>query len=721
MNSTLQTSNVRLPENINKAAKRDILELERKIKEYKSGLIPEDKFKHFRLTRGVYGQRQTGVQMIRIKLPYGRVTTSQLITIANVSDKYATGNLHLTTRQDIQLHFVKVDDAPQLWADLEAESVTLREACGNTVRNVTASAFAGIDPNEPFDVTPYAHAVAYYFLRNPICQDLGRKFKIAFSSSEKDTAFTYLHDIGFIPRLKAGKRGFKVMIGGGMGAQAMPAQTVYEFLEEEKVVPFVESILRVFDRYGEREKRHKARFKFLVKNLGIEEVMRLVEAERKALKNQYYPIDRNIVPQVVNTMKKRAPEVVFTEDEKNAYERWVATNVFEQKQKGWYAVCLRITTGDMHSEQARQLANLVKEYAADDMRITMNQGILLKYVEKENLPYLYSSLYKLGLAKPGFDSVHDVTTCPGTDTCNLGVTNSMDLARVLEEILKEEYTDLIHESNIKIKMSGCMNSCGQHMAANIGFSGSSIRVGTRVAPAMQVLLGGGVDPDGTGHIADKVVKIPTKKVPDALRIILNDFEENAQENEYFNQYYRRQGEKYFYSKLKPLADVTLFTDNDFIDWGQQEPYVQEIGVGECAGIMLDVVGTVIHESEEKLFWAQEGIDERAYADAIYNAYSSMVIGAKALLLSVDIQCNTQAGIIRDFNEHFYKTGKITLPVDAESYILQINQHDPTDEFARKYLNDARYFLELVKEFRAQQIASDSGQENKQIIESHYKA
>jgi sulfite reductase (ferredoxin) len=714
-------SKIQFPENISKAAKRDIVELEQKVKEFKSGAIPEDKFKHFRLTRGVYGQRQTGVQMIRIKLPYGKVTAEQLIAIANVSDKFATGNLHLTTRQDIQLHYVKVDNAPQLWADLEAESVTLREACGNTVRNVTASAIAGVDPDEPFDVTPYAHELAHYFLRNPICQDMGRKFKIAFSSSEKDTAFTFLHDIGFIPRIQNNQRGFKIVVGGGLGAQAIAAQTVYEFLEAEKIIPFTEGVLRVFDRHGERERRNKARFKFLVKALGLEEVMRLVEAEVKALKNKEYHVNPDVIAYAVNEQKNIAPAVEISSADKTHYENWLATNVFEQKQKGWFSIFLRVTTGDIKSNEARQLAALVQQYAADDMRITMNQGMMLKYVLKENLSYFFIELNKLGLAKPGFDSIHDVTTCPGTDTCNLGVTNSMDLARVLEDVLKDEFADLINESDIKIKMSGCMNACGQHMAANIGFSGSSIRVGAMVAPAMQVVMGGGVEPDGSGSIADKVVKIPTKKIPEVLRIVLNDYEENASDGEYFNQYYRRQGEKYFYSKLKPLADVANFTQDDYVDWGHNETYVQEIGVGECAGIILDVIGTVIKESEEKLFWAKEGLDEAAYADAIYNSYSSMVIGAKALLLSIDKQCNTQAGIIRDFNEQFYKTGKIQLRLDAENYILQINQNEPTKEFAEKYFSDANVFLEGVKTLREEQINADKTQENKPIIDSHYKA
>jgi sulfite reductase (ferredoxin) len=297
----------------------------------------------------------------------------------------------------------------------------------------------------------------------------------------------------------------------------------------------------------------------------------------------------------------------------------------------------------------------------------------------------------------------------------------MTLARVLEDMLKDEFSDLITESNIKIKMSGCMNACGQHMAANIGFHGSSIKVGTLIAPAMQVVLGGGVEPDGSGSIADKVVKIPTKKIPDVLRLVLSDYEKNAHEGEYFNHYYRRQEDKYFYHMLKPLADPALFTDDDFVDWGQNETYVQEIGVGECAGIMLDVIGTVIKESEEKLFWAKEGLLENAFADSIYNSYSSMVIGAKALLLSIDKHCNTQAGIIRDFNEYFYKAGLFQLPIDFESLVMQINKNEPTKNFAEKYLNDANTFLSNVKVFREAQIAADKAQTDKKVIDSHYKA
>ena len=250
----------------NPLVEKDIIELEQKIFAFKNNSIDEEKFRSLRLARGVYGQRQQGVQMVRIKLPMGRFTANQLRKIAYVADEYGSGNLHITTRQDIQLHYVELERTPQLWAELEKDQITLREACGNTVRNVTAAATAGVDPQEPFDVTPYAEAFFSYFLRNPICQDMGRKIKVAFSSSESDEALTFIHDLGFIPKIKNGERGFQLMIGGGIGSQPMPSQKVFSFLSTDEIIPYSEAIIRLFDRMGERNKRNKARLKFLVKD-----------------------------------------------------------------------------------------------------------------------------------------------------------------------------------------------------------------------------------------------------------------------------------------------------------------------------------------------------------------------------------------------------------------------------------------------------------------------
>ena len=280
----------------NPVVEQDIIDLANKIELFKAGKVDEEKFRSLRLARGVYGQRQQGVQMIRIKLPYGKVLSNQLHRISDVSDEYSRGRLHITTRQDIQIHYVDLDRTPQLWAELERDDVTLREACGNTVRNVTASETAGIDVDEPFDVSPYADAIFKFFLRNPICQEMGRKFKVSFSASDADTGLSYMHDLGFIAKIQNGVRGFKVMLGGGLGSQPRHADLFYEFLESDKIIPLMEGVLRVFDRYGERKSRAKARMKFLIKDIGLEEFKRLVEEEQGAIENKTVAIDADAYP-----------------------------------------------------------------------------------------------------------------------------------------------------------------------------------------------------------------------------------------------------------------------------------------------------------------------------------------------------------------------------------------------------------------------------------------
>jgi sulfite reductase beta subunit-like hemoprotein/uncharacterized protein (UPF0332 family) len=705
---------------IKNAATRDIVELKHRIDAFKKGKEQEERFKHYRLTRGVYGQRQLGVHMFRTKIPYGKLTANQLTRLADVSEKYTNGNLHLTTRQNIQLHYVKLEDSPAIWTELTAVGVTAREACGNTVRNLTASAIAGIDPDELFDVSPYVHAVFEYFLRNPICQDMGRKIKPAFSSSDKDSAYTYFHDFGFIPRIKKieGKetRGFKLVVAGGLGAQAIVAQTAYEFIPTDQVIPFMEAAIRVFDRFGEREKRFKARLKFLVKTIGLEEFLSLVEKEKKAIKHQSYPIDENLIGEV-QIPKRLIPQTSIPHDLLK-YENWLQTNVFEQKQKGFFAAKIKVRLGDIDSETARQFAEIVKTFAGDDIRISVNQGFVIKYLRKEYLPHIFNELDKLGLGDPGFDSIADITACPGTDTCNLAVTNSTGLSNILEEVITTEYPHLISESNIKIKISGCMNSCGQHMAANIGFHGSSIKKDQLVIPAMQIVLGGGVDPNGKGFIAEKVIKLPTKKIPEAVRAILDDYEDQGIPNEYFNDYFLRFGKRYFYDLLKSLADVSELESEDFFDWGQDHSYQQAIGVGECAGVAFDVVGTIIGDSFDKIELAKEANVSGIYADAIYHAYSAMVVGAKALLLAKDIKCNTHNGIINDFDTHFVTPREFKLDTLFSELVLQINKNEASEDFANTYLKSATEFVNQVIAIRKKQIGDD---DDKQIIDSYYKA
>ncbi len=684
----------------NPVVQKDILELEKKIRLFHEGKIDDERFRSLRLARGVYGQRQEGVQMIRIKLPYGKVTSDQLLRISDVSDEYSTGRLHITTRQDIQIHYVSLDRTPELWAELEKSDVTLREACGNTVRNVTASPEAGIDVNEPFDVTPYAHATFQFFLRNPVCQEMGRKFKMSFSSSDSDTALAYIHDLGFVPKIKDGVRGFRVLLGGGLGSQPRHADVIYEFLETDQIIPLIESVLRIFDRHGERSRRLKARMKFLIKELGLETFLELVEKEKKALAYQSYPIEA--IDEEVKTSTLDAPQVEIVD--KEAYEDWKQSNVVAQKQEGLFAVGIKVNLGDFYTDKARALAGLIKKYAGDEIRLSLRQNILIRHVREDLLPFFYVELGKLGFVELGYQSTADITACPGTDTCNLGIASSTGMSDELERVLKAEYPQYLNNTSITIKISGCMNACGQHNMAHIGFQGMSIRTKNKlVAPAVQILLGGGATGNGEGRFADKVIKLPSKRGPQALRLILDDFESNRISGESFLDYYDRNGEKYFYNFLVSLSDTENLVDSDFIDWGEEKKYVQEVGVGECAGVVIDLVATLLLESEEKIGNAKETFTNGKLSDSIYYSYTSMVNTAKAILLAEKKKTNTHASIIDQFDEVFVASEKINLPTSFSEFIYQINKNEPSEAFASKYIKDAESFYNQVSEYRKQEV------------------
>lgn len=690
--------------NINKDAKRDIEELADRIEKFRNEEIDEDRFRAYRLARGVYGQRQLGVQMIRIKLPYGKFSTNQLRKIAEVSDKYATSNLHATTRQDIQLHYVKLDDAPQLWADLEEEGVTMREACGNTVRNVTGSYDAGISPEEPFDVTPYADAFYKYFLRNPICQEMGRKFKVAFTSGDDDNALTFMHDLGFIPKIKDGQRGFKVMVGGGLGAQPFHAYEVYTFLPADQIIPFSEAVLRVFDRHGERAKRNKARMKYMIKRMGIETFMKEVEEERPALKSKTYPIAYEAYEKERDSFEPKSLPAEKPQDI-DKFNEWKQTNLYDQRQEGLYGVQIRLHRGDMDTDTTRKFADVVDEVADErDIRVTLNQGYIIRGVKEESLPYVFNRLNEIGLAKPGFNKTADITTCPGTDTCNLGIASSYGVTTELEKVLEQEYYETTYENDIKIKISGCMNSCGQHGMAHIGFHGMSMKKGEYVMPAMQVLLGGGIVGDGQGRMADKIIKMPSKRCPDALRTLLDDFENNKQDKELFNDYYDRQGKKYFYNLLKPYSEVQEVTQDLLIDWGDEEQYEKHVGVGECAGVMLDLVGTLLNEAEEKLHYAEEMLAKDIYADSIYHSYNVFIGIAKAMLTHAEINTNTSFGIIQQFDENFVQTGAFDFGGKSFNEVaLKHRKNEPTKAFAQSFMKEARDFMNRAAQYRENKI------------------
>jgi len=679
----------------NQVVAQDILELDKMIFKFNNQQIDEKKFRSLRLARGVYGQRQQGVQMIRIKIPYGKISAPQLRRIAVVSDEYSNGNLHITTRQDIQIHYVALDRTPALWEELEKDAITLREACGNTVRNVTASIFAGIDTEEPFDVSPYAQAFFEYFLRNPICQDMGRKFKVSFSSSDKDTAMGFVHDLGFIPKIENKVHGFLVLLGGGIGSQPREADILERFLPSSELIPFSESVIRVFDRFGERNKRQKARMKFLVKELGLEKFLSLVSQQQKALPHQSFPIEYQ--EEIISETAIFETPLGLDSN----FDIWKKGNVFEQKQSGLVSVGIPVQTGDFSSEQARKLADIIEGFCGEPARLSVGQSILLRSIKSENLGALYQALKSIGLSRIGFHKINDIVACPGTDTCNLGIASSMGLADELQRILEQDYPGLLLTTSIDIKISGCMNACGQHTIANIGFQGMTVNAGKLVAPATQILLGGGILGNGQGRFADKLLKVPSRRTPIVLRWLLDDYLENKLEEEAFNSYYDRQGKDYFYQNLKHLAETENLHAQDLIDWGNEKKYEKAIGIGECAGVTIDLVQTLLFDAQESLEAAESSAQKAKWSDSIYHSYAAQIRAAKAILTTVNAKINTQKSILEAFDIHFPNFSQLRSE-GFEKTVLQMDKESPSEDFSLAYLKQAVEHIQWIKNFRDEQ-------------------
>ena len=451
--------------------------------------------------------------------------------------------------------------------------------------------------------------------------------------------------------------------------------------------------------------RHKARLKYLVQKIGLETFLNYVKEEEKALLVKEFKIDTTVKNQAHTSLRPTRLKQVGIDDVQ--YKRWLNTNTFKQKQEGLYGVYIKIQLGNISSADARKLVDVVKKYAdTEDIRITINQGFLLRNVLEDELVFIYQELDKIKLATPGFDAVGDITACPGTDTCNLAISNSTHISVALEEVIYSEFPDLIYNHDLKIKISGCMNACGQHSLAQIGFHGSSFKVGTSVVPALQVLLGGGTVGNGAGRISDKVIKVASKRGPDVLRSLFNDFEKNAVEGEYFNSYYDRKGKDYFYQLLKPLGDNSTLTSDDYIDWGQDEKFATAIGVGECAGVVIDLVATLFFEAEEKLAFAAEAFESKSYGDSIYYSYAGLINAAKALLLDNQIHVNTQHGVLADFDKLFETEKPFSYPSTLKELALQINQNEPSKEFAETYFSQISRFVEEVKQHRAKGVLNE---------------
>ena len=576
------------------AQKAEISRFEQEILKLEQQKLDMEDFRKFRLENGVYGIRgTTDEQMIRIKVRFGALTAGQLEAVASIVEKHATPKVaHVTTRQAIQLHKVKRAVVPSALEEIARSGLTTREACGNTVRNVSACPFSGISGEELFDVTPYADAVSRYFLRHSVCQNLPRKFKIAFEGCPTDHARVPIHDFGAVAKVRTvgGKqeRGFATFVGGGLGAVPFAPHLLEEFTPEDLLIPTIEAVIRLFDRFGDRKNKNTARIKFLVKKWGIEEFRKQFIEERKATiltspgqadwKIRVY--DQETPP------PPPAQKSITVAQDTPAYKRWVQTNLFKQKQPGFVAVQVRCLLGDIGVPQMRGLAGLARRYNGGRIRTVISQNLLLPWVREESVPAVYEGLLRLGIAATDAGLLTDVTRCPGADTCQIAITHSRGLAASFGDIFSNGGRVLAEDEglkNLQIKISGCPNSCGQHHIADIGFHGASSEINGHQVPTYMVMVGGRTA-EGVAQFGYRLGMVPAKRVPEASKKLLELYRAERQGKEGFRGWVERVGQERLKKELDPFRTLPPFEQarEMYEDLGEIGEFKLEVGKGECA-------------------------------------------------------------------------------------------------------------------------------------------
>ena len=562
------------------AIEQEIRVFEERAGQLVRGEITDDQFRPFRLKHGTYGQRQPGFQMLRVKIPSGILDARQLRVLADIGDNCSNGRGHLTTRQNVQFHFVKLENVPAAMRLLADCGLTTREACGNTVRNVTSCPLSGICPTEAFDVAPYALGITRFLLRHPDFHDLPRKFKIAFSGCEDDgnCAVAGIHDVGLIARVNAnGHRGFKVLVGGGLGSLPTEAGVLTEFLPAEELLPTVEAVLRVFSETGNRKNKLKARMKFVLREKGLEEFKRLVAEKRKLITTPAEVLE--VASPVAQPLVNIAPAATTNGHYSEAYENWAKTNLMSQKQPGYKTAWLKLPAGTITTDQFRGLADLLEKQNLPGVRIAILQNFVMPWIPVEKAKAVFEQLHTLDLATPGARTIADVTGCPGATTCNLGITRSLTLADVLAKELADQKDPEVQK--LRIKISGCPNSCGQHHLGDIGFYGNVRKIGDKQAPFYQLLLGGEVNADGV-KFGKQFMSLPAKQIPQVVRELLSLYSNHRHDGESFRKWVERTSHKEIEEKLQPLVVAAGETADTFVDWGDMETYSLKLGRGECA-------------------------------------------------------------------------------------------------------------------------------------------
>jgi sulfite reductase beta subunit-like hemoprotein len=559
---------------------------------YLNGELEGDEFTRFRLKQGIYGQRQPDVQMVRVKLPLGGVTPDQLDAFASAIEKYVPLKKgHITTRQNIQMHHVPLPDAAKLIRELGDAGLSSREGCGNTMRNVTGDPRAGTLEGELFDITPYAGAYVRYFVRHPTTQNMPRKFKTAFAATDEDNAITKIHDIAFLPRVRAGVRGVEVLVGGGTSIMPRLAPTLYEFVELDNgdYLKVTEAVVRIFDRTDWlRPNRARARLKVLIDKIGIDAFRELVEEELRGdwVSERDFSIDPLLFEDDEEAGAPPKPLAPMTPNgDLNEFRRFFESNVRPQRQQGFSTVEVKVTRGDLTTDQLRGLAQIMREHTGGYARTSVHQNLILRWVRDEAVYEVWQRLMDLGLGDPGADEIADVVSCPGTDSCKLGITSSMGLNQAIQDRIVQMQIDDELTRRIHVKMSGCPNGCGQHHIANIGFYGASIKVGEHTIPAYIPHIGGAYEGGDVRYGQRLKSRLPAKRVPEAIERWVRFYESERREGEEFNQFVARVGTQAFEERIRDLAmpvEFSLENMNYFIDWTKNAPFEVIRGEGECA-------------------------------------------------------------------------------------------------------------------------------------------
>jgi sulfite reductase (ferredoxin) len=699
----------------------------------KNGKLDDKVFAETRLRRGAYGQRYDNGQrhdgfetrklvfpsantkgpgtlwdapgMQRIKIPFGGIDARQLEVMAELAEEYSDGIAHVTTRQDFQLHYIHIEDTPAIMRRLAAVGITTREACGNTVRNVTACPIAGVCRTQSFDVTPYAKATAYFMLGHPGTQDYGRKFKIAFSGCKDEACgLIRLHDIGAIGVVKDGKRGFEFYVGGGLGTVPQQAKLLSDFVPEEELLPLCLAIGRVFAKYGEKKNRNTARLKFLINKIGFEEFQRRVADERAALEPE--ASWTSYLENLSETDEQPLRNAEFLQIKNAAtseFQKWYDSNVYGQRQAGYATVTICLPLGDITSDQLRWLADISRKYTRETLRTTVEQNIVLRWVSEADLPSLYNDLKAAGLGESGAGSIVDVVSCPGTDTCKLGISSSRGLAAELRTRLLARGAEMDETiRGLHIKVSGCFNSCGQHHICDLGFYGMSRVKNGYAVPHFQVMLGGQWEVNA-GSYGLAIGAVPSKHIPEVVDRFTARYTRERQPGETFVAFIKRIGKAECKKMVEDLMTVPPHEQAPefYQDWGDAREYgVADIGEGECAGEVVTPVEFALTAAEREAFEAQLQLERGEVQPACDTAYQAMSHAALALLKHKGVGFpEDPESVMERFRKHLVDTqlfhddfvGNKFAQYFYEAHDTRSQHRD--EEQAHRLIEEAQVFLE----------------------------